>query len=74
MGGAAYKGLMCYCADEAHYLASRLSNMKDIVIAYPTVQTEELELVWDMVTNNDVKVQQATTFKQPGSSLSLTWP
>ncbi|MBI3543391.1 MAG: alanine racemase [Deltaproteobacteria bacterium] len=41
--GVPYKGLMCYSAEEARWLASQ--GFKDLLLAYPTVQESDLRAV-----------------------------
>ena len=45
-GGKAFKGLMCYSAPEAAFLARQ--GFDDLLIAYPSVQNEEFEMVFEL--------------------------
>lgn len=44
--GEPYRGLMCYAAAEAAFLASQ--GFDDLLVAYPTVQRGDLELLRDL--------------------------
>lgn len=44
--GEPYRGLMCYAAAEAAFLASQ--GFDDLLVAYPTVQRSDLELLRDL--------------------------
>ncbi|MBX3415844.1 MAG: alanine racemase [Pirellulales bacterium] len=44
--GEPYRGLMCYAAAEAAFLASQ--GFDDLLVAYPTVQRSDLELLCDL--------------------------
>ncbi len=45
-GGAHVRGLMCFSLPEAAFLSSL--GFDDLLIAYPTVQTPDLDLAWEL--------------------------
>jgi D-serine deaminase-like pyridoxal phosphate-dependent protein len=45
-GGDAFRGLLCYSAEEAAFLAKQ--GFTDLLVAYPTIQTAELEAAWEI--------------------------
>lgn len=45
-GGDTLQGLMFFCAAEAALLHQE--GFDDLLIAYPTVQTQDLEQLWDL--------------------------
>ncbi|MFH2010722.1 MAG: amino acid deaminase/aldolase [bacterium] len=45
VGGATTRGLMCFSAAEADFLSRQ--GFDDLLVAYPTVQEPDLELLWD---------------------------
>jgi D-serine deaminase-like pyridoxal phosphate-dependent protein len=46
IGGPHFRGLMCFSVPEARLLAEY--EFDDLLIAYPTVQTSDLEIAWEL--------------------------
>jgi D-serine deaminase-like pyridoxal phosphate-dependent protein len=52
VGGAHFRGLMCFSTEEAELLAGR--GFDDFLIAYPSVQSSDLERLWMLTQRGTV--------------------
>jgi D-serine deaminase-like pyridoxal phosphate-dependent protein len=52
VGGDHFRGMLCFSVAEAHFLAAQ--GFDDLLVAYPSVQSTDLEILWEMTQRGTV--------------------